>query len=90
MSVGISPPKPKELNSTTEAARIMATPESTALPPWWKISIPTPATRGWPAATAPRSPRASVRVPFAPNRAPDGEIVPSRRTPIRTHVVEIP
>src|ERR687889_812079 len=55
--MGASPPNEKWENSITEAARVVATPASTALPPRWRIRSPASTESGWPPATTPRFPR---------------------------------
>src|SRR5256885_5530499 len=49
--MGTSPPKEKCENSITEAARIVATPASTALPPLCRMRRPASTESGWPPAT---------------------------------------
>src|SRR5215213_8604786 len=57
MRIGTSPPNEKCENSITDAARIVATPASIALPPRWRIRSPASTDSGWPPATTPRLPR---------------------------------
>src|SRR4030095_11054898 len=61
MRIGTSPPKEKCENSITEAARIVATPASVALPPCLRILSPASTERGLPPATTPRLPRTTGR-----------------------------
>ena len=76
IKMGTSPPNEKCENSITEAARIVATPASTALPPRCRIRIPASTESGCPPATTPRRPRTTGRNVsaletrrFAPNTA---------------------
>src|SRR6185295_8803986 len=55
--IGASPPNEKCENSITEAAKIVATPASTALPPRWSMRSPASTDSGCPPATTPRLPR---------------------------------
>src|SRR5438132_2964506 len=59
--IGTSPPKEKCENSITDAARIVATPASTALPPCRRIRNPASTDSGLPPATTPRLPRTTGR-----------------------------
>src|SRR5207245_1932052 len=61
MRIGTSPPNEKCENSITEAARIVATPASTALPPCRRIRSPASTDSGLPPATTPRLPRTTGR-----------------------------
>src|SRR5215208_1255267 len=61
MRIGTSPPNEKCENSITDAARIVATPASTALPPRWRMRSPASTDKGWPPATTPRFPRTTGR-----------------------------
>src|SRR5687768_5218917 len=59
--IGTSPPNEKWENSITDAARMVATPASTALPPRCSILRPASTESGCPPATAPRLPRTTGR-----------------------------
>src|SRR4029078_11974212 len=61
IKIGTSPPKEKCENSITEAARIVATPASTAFPPRCRILSPASTDKGAPPATTPRLPRTTGR-----------------------------
>src|ERR1051325_4645884 len=61
IKIGTSPPNEKCENSITDAARIVATPASTAFPPCWRIRSPASTDRGEPPATTPRLPRTTGR-----------------------------
>src|ERR1051325_5179222 len=61
IKIGTSPPNEKCENSITDAARIVATPASTALPPCSSIRNPASTDRGEPPATTPRLPRTTGR-----------------------------
>src|SRR5471030_339870 len=59
--MGASPPSPKCENSTTDAASMVATPASTALPPLKYMRMPASVAYSVPPATAPRVPREARR-----------------------------
>src|ERR1043166_5776275 len=61
IKIGTSPPNEKCENSITEAARIVATPASTELPPCSSIRRPASTDKGEPPATTPRFPRTTGR-----------------------------
>jgi hypothetical protein len=70
--IGTSPPRPKWEISLTAAAKVAATPASTALPPRASIRMPASAAKCRPAATTPTFPTTSARyvgealIPSAP------------------------
>jgi hypothetical protein len=59
--IGTSPPSPKWEISVTAAAKVAATPPSTAVPPRASIRIAASAAKCRPAATTPTRPTTSGR-----------------------------
>ena len=68
--IGASPPRPKCENSTTLAASMVATPASTALPPWKYMRMPASVAYSDPPATAPCVPRDGSRTGTLPPLRP--------------------
>ncbi len=62
MRMGASPPMPKCESSVTEAAKMVATPASTALPPASYMRMPASVAHSLPPATAPCVPRTGWRI----------------------------
>jgi hypothetical protein len=61
MMIGTSPPSPKCEISVTAAAKVAATPPSTAVPPRASIRIAASAAKWRPVATTPTRPTTSGR-----------------------------
>src|ERR1700676_2870023 len=74
---------PKCENSETAAANMVATPASTAFPPWKKIRIPASVAYSLPPATAPWVPRAANMAGCSNSLrwAAQTKMTPKKRTP---------